>query len=207
MGSYVARHLDVDVMLMHDPDTFMIEPYRCYDTDTNQLNMMTLLNTTQGSYEGVFQSIMGIERTTPNCFVTELVPVRKSDFVALQKHLANRWPTKHWLDAIIDAVPGMPTVPPWGTGNIIKWFSEYEFLGNWAVHCGNVVYQEQRRFEYNSLEKIDQFNSQHNAICDAVPDLQWSMQMNWDTLEIPGFDQYQSRVLARIDELTSLQSW
>lgn len=198
--------LDADVMLMHDPDTFMIEPYRCYDASSDQLNMMTLMNTTQGSYEGVFRSIMGIERTTPHCFVTELVPVRRSDFVALREHLAHRWPTKHWLDAIIEAVPGMPTVPPWGTGNIIKWFSEYEFLGNWAVHRGNVVYQQQRRFEYDSLEKIAQFDQQHNAICDAVPDLRWSMQMNWDTLEIPGFDQYRSEVVARINELTSLQS-
>jgi hypothetical protein len=198
--------LEADVMLMHDPDTFMIEPYQCYNPNTDQLNMMTLLNTTQGSYEGVFQSIMGIERTTPHCFVTELVPVRKSDFVALRKHLAARWPTKHWLDAIIEAVPGMPTVPPWGTGNIIKWFSEYEFLGNWAVHCGNVAFQEQRRFDYDHLDKINQFDIGHNAVCDAVPDLRWSMQMDWDTLNIPGFDQYRAQVSARIYELENIQS-
>ena len=36
-----------DVMLMHDPDTFMIEPYRCVQDGV--LNFMALENTTQGS--------------------------------------------------------------------------------------------------------------------------------------------------------------
>jgi hypothetical protein len=94
------------------------------------------------------------------------------------------------LDAIIDAVPGMPTVPPWGTGNIIKWFSEYELLGNWAVAQGNVTYQAQHRYEYNTLDQINRFTTAHNSICDAIPDLALSMQIDWDTLEIPKFDQY-----------------
>jgi hypothetical protein len=98
------------------------------------------------------------------------------------------------LDAIIDAVPGMPTVPPWGTGNIIKWFSEYELLGNWATHRGNITMQAQRRFEYDSLHKLANFTTEHNAVCDAVPDLSLSMQINWDTLDIPGFDHYMQTI-------------
>jgi hypothetical protein len=31
---------------------------------------------------------------------------------------------------------------------------------------------------------------EHNAICDAVPDLSESMQLDWDTLEIPNFYEY-----------------
>ena len=85
----------------------------------------------------------------------------------------------------------MPTIPPWGTGNIIKWFSEYELLGNWAVLQGNVTYQEQRRFDYSTLDDIDKFDPQvHNAICDAIPDLSSSMQIDWNTLEIKNFEHY-----------------
>lgn len=185
-----------DVMLMWDPDTFMIEPYQCYDPATNTVNMMTLLNITQGSYEGVFEAITGIPRTTPHCFVTELVPVRARDFLALKSLLGQRWPSRNWLDAIIDAVPGMPTIPPWGNGNIIKWFSEYEFVGNWAVHCGNVAYHEQRRFEYDSLDKLNQLDpTQFNAVCDAVPDLSLSMQFDWETYTVADFDRYRDMVL------------
>lgn len=191
-------YLDEDVLLMQDPDTFMIEPYECYRD--GQLNMMTLMNTTQGSYEGVFESIMGIPRTTPHCFVTEFVPVRKTDWIALREHLQQRWPDKHWLDAIIEAVPGMPTVPPWGTGNIIKWFSEYEFVGNWAVYRGDVDFQPQRRYEYDTLDKLADLDpTQYNAVCDAVPDLSRSMQFDWATLTVPDFDRYMAMVKRATD--------
>jgi hypothetical protein len=196
--SYLDKIQD-DVMLMWDPDTFMVEPYRCYDPDTDTVNMMTLLNTTQGSYEGVFEAITGIPRTTPHCFVTELVPVRGRDFSALKSLLGQRWPNQHWLDAIIDAVPGMPTIPPWGNGNIIKWFSEYEFVGNWAVHCGNVAYHDQRRFEYDNLNKLTQLDpTQFNAVCDAVPDLSLSMQFDWENYTVPDFERYRDMVLSAL---------
>jgi len=188
-------YIQEEVMLMHDPDTFMIQPYRCYNN--GKLNLMSLMNTTQGSYEGVFEAITGFPRQTPHCFVTELVPVRCTDWVALRNHVWNRWPDKHWLDAIIEAVPGMPTVPPWGTGNIIKWFSEYEFVGNWAVKSGRVEYTPQLRFEYDDLEKLGQLDSKiYNAVCDAVPDLSRSMQFDWNTLTVIDFDRYRRMVEA-----------
>jgi len=70
-------------------------------------------------------------------------------------------------------------------------------LGNWAVHCESVEFTEQRRFEYDSLDKIGELDpSKYNAVCDAIPDLSLSMQMRWDTLDIPGYDQYLSTVKA-----------
>jgi hypothetical protein len=190
--------LDYDVALMQDPDTFMIEPYRV--NTQGQLNMLALMNTTQGSYNGVFKAITGYAHPSSHCFVTEFCAVRKTDFSSLKQHIQSRWPDKKWLDAIIDAVPGMPTVPPWGTGNIIKWFSEYELLGNWATLQGNVTLQPQVRFEYSEMCKINQFNDSHNAVCDAVPDLSLSLQMDWTTLDIPGFDQALQQVKQRINE-------
>lgn len=192
-------YLEHDVVLMHDADTFMIEPYRCYSN--GQLNLLSLLNTTQGSYNGVFEAVTGHAHPSPHCFVTELCAVRKQDFALLKSHLQQRWPDKKWLDAIIDAVPGMPTVPPWGSGNIIKWFSEYELLGNWAVLQGNIAYQEQRRYEYNHLDNIADFTEQHTSVCDAIPDLSLSMQMDWDTLTIPNFDQYLAAVIKNHDQI------
>lgn len=185
--------LDRDVMMIQDPDTFMIEPYQPYNN--GRLNLMSLLNTTQGSYEGVFEAITGIPRPTPHCFVTEFVPVRKTDWMSLKQCLASRWPDKHWLDAIIDAVPGMPTVPPWGNGDIIKWFAEPELLGDWAVVCGNVDFHEQRRFEYSTLENLASLDpARYNAVCDAVPDLRQSMQFDWTTLTVSNFEYYRNLV-------------
>lgn len=192
--AYLDR-LEYDVALMHDADTFMIEPYNPYAN--NQLNLLALFDTVQGSYNGVFEAITGMPHQSPHCFVTELCAVRKADFASLKQHLQQRWPNKKWLDAIIEAVPGMPTVPPWGNGNIIKWFSEYELLGNWAVTQGSVTYQPQYRYEYDTLENIAGFTTNHNSVCDAIPDLSLSMQMNWDTLEIKDFDRHLAAVKER----------
>lgn len=181
-------YLKDDIMLMHDPDTFMVKPYNPFVN--NKLNMLALMNTRQDSYNGVFQAITGLPHTSPHCFVTELCAVSKVDFECLKYHIEQRFPKKKWLDAIIEAVPGMPTVPPWGNGNIIKWFSEYELLGNWATHRGQLTLQEQCRFEYDSLHKISDLTLNFNAVCDAVPDLSRSMQINWDTLEIHNFYRY-----------------
>jgi hypothetical protein len=63
------------------------------------------------------------------------------------------------------------------------------------------VLQPQQRFEYDSLEKIADFDAGHNAVCDAVPDLSRSMQINWDTLDIPNFDHYKNIVLERLREI------
>jgi len=185
--------LEEDVILMHDCDTFMIEPYRCWDGE--QLNYLVIPDTKHGSYHGVFESITGLPEASPHCFVTELVPVLRTHWLELRKLLAQRWPDKLWLNAIIDAVPGMPTIPPWGTGEIIKWFSEYELIGNWAAHCDPINYTFQKRFEYNQLELLSTLDAREfNAVCDAVPDLSQSMQLDWDTLDIPNFEHYQHLV-------------
>lgn len=193
-------YLNDDVMLMHDPDTFLIKPYNPFVN--NQLNMLVIPNTQHGSYQGVFEAITGISQPSQDCFVTELCAVSKMDFACLVHHIQERYPKTRWLDAIINAVPGMPTVPPWGTGNIIKWFSEYELLGNWATHRGRMTTQPQTRFEYTNLNDIAKFGSEHTAVCDAVPDLSQSFQIDWNTLEIPGFYEKLSAVQQCIRSLT-----
>jgi hypothetical protein len=190
--------INADVMLMHDPDTFQIEPYSA--VQDNNLNLLAIKDTEQGSYRGVFEAITGIPHPSPHCYVTELCAVRGTDFQALKSHLQSRWPQKKWLDAIIEAVPGMPTVPPWGTGNIIKWFSEYELLGNWAVTRGSVQHQWQVRHEYDSLNNIADFTAAHSAVCDAVPDLSSSMRLT-EQGTVEDYARYTEKVKERQNEL------
>lgn len=180
-------YLDYDIMLMQDPDMIMVEPYCCWEN--NKLKFLALENKTHGSYNGVMQSVLGIPQQTPHCFVTEMVPVVKQDWIKLRETLEQRH-NRHFLDAIIDHVPGMPTVPPWGTGNLIKWFSEYEFLGNWTLTQRAVDWQWQRRFEYDSLDKMKNFTKDHNCFADAVPDLRLSLQMDWSTGKMQDLDYY-----------------
>lgn len=189
-------YLQEDIMLMHDPDTFMTKPYNPFVN--NKLNMLAIKNTRQDSYNGVFEAITGLPHQSEHCFVTELCAVYKMDFVCLRHHIEERFPKTKWLDAIINAVPGMPTVPPWGNGNIIKWFSEYELLGNWATYRNNMTVQEQNRFEYKSFNELENIPADCNAVCDAIPDMRQSLQIDWDTLEIPNFDYYLEIVKQRI---------
>ena len=196
--------LNDDIMLMHDPDTFMVKPYNPFVN--NCLNMLVLPDTQHGSYQGVFEAVTGIPQPSQDCFVTELCAVYKLDWACLKHHLEERYPRKKFLDAIIDAVPGMPTIPPWGTGNIIKWFSEYELLGNWAAHRGSATTQAQVRYEYNGLNDIANFGAEHTAVCDAVPDLSQSMKIDWDTLDIPQFDYYLNLVRDQVEAVQSQSS-
>lgn len=184
-------YLHYDVALMWDPDTFMTQPYECVDQHDG-LCLMALFDTTHGSYNGQTERILGFPRQTDHCFVTEFMPVKKSHQLALRQHLEDLH-SRPWLDAIIDHAPQMPTVPPWGTGNVIRWFSEYELLGNWAMHRESVSFYQQKRFEYACLDQLSQFDpSRYNAVCDAIPDLSQSMRFDWETMTVPGFHQYRS---------------
>jgi len=190
-------YINSDIMLMHDPDTFMIQPYNPFVN--NRLNMLVLPGVQHGSYNGVFEAITGIPQPSKDCFVTELCAVYKMDFACLKYHIEQRWPGKKWLDAIIEAVPGMPTVPPWGTGNVIKWFSEYELLGNWAVHRGNLTTQAQTRYEYDALHKINDLDANnYNAVCDAIPDLSQSLQFDWDRGCVVDFEKHLDAIKQRL---------
>jgi hypothetical protein len=169
----------------------MVEPYRCWQD--GQLNMLILPDTTHGSYDRVMPEVLGMPRQTPHCFVTELVAVMKQDWRSLKQTLEQRH-QQHFLDAIIDHVPAMPTVPPWGTGKQIKWFSEYEFLGNWAMSQHSILTQEQRRFEYDSLDKMGDFTKNYNCFADAIPDLSLSLQLDWQNKTITNFDLYLEQI-------------
>jgi hypothetical protein len=110
------------------------------------------------------QECLGFERLTPHCFISEFVPVLKQDFNDLVKFLEETH-QKKWLDAMIDSCPPEPTVPPWGNGELIRWFSEYEFIGNWIMSRRPITMEFQRRYHYDNMEKIGDFDPALSHCC------------------------------------------
>jgi hypothetical protein len=154
-----------------------------------------------GYYESI-KNGLGFERLTPHCFISENVPVLKQDFTDLVKFLEERH-QKKWLDAMIDSCPPEPTVPPWGNGELIRWFSEYEFIGNWTMSRRPITQEFQRRYHYDDMENIGDFDpAYHTAVCDAVPDLRFSLQMDWDRKEVVKFDYYMDKIRETLARLT-----
>lgn len=194
-------YLEYDLMVMNDPDCILIRDYKPFKD--GKLNYMVLENQRHswGYYETI-KNALGIERQTPHCFISEYVPVLKQDITDLRLFLEQRHQCK-WLDAIIDNCPGEATVPPWGKGELIRWVSEYEFLGNWSMSRREITTEPQHRYMYDDMSKIGNFDPDyHTAVCDAVPDLTRSVQFDWETKTIPDFDRWMDMIRQRLAEAT-----
>jgi hypothetical protein len=194
-------YLDYDLMVMNDPDCILIQDYQ--PMVNGKLNYMVLENERHswGYYETI-KNAFGFERLTPHCFISEYVPVLKEDITAMrvfleQKHQCN------WLDALISNCPGVPTVPPWGNGDLILWLSEYELIGNWAMSRREILTQPQRRYMYDDMNKIGGFDPDyHTAICDAVPDLSRSVRLDWERQEIVNFEPWMDLIRQQLSTAT-----
>jgi hypothetical protein len=178
-------YVDFDTALIHDPDTWLIKPYQCVDDNSN-LTMLVLEDTTEGSYDAVLPSVLGITRQTTHCFVTEFMPVLKSDWNVL-KHTIESRHNCNFLSGIIDHVPGIETIDE---TQELKWFSEYEFLGNWTLTQRPVNYFFQTRFGFQTVEDLRQLDTtRYNSVCDhssgRLPALGFD---NWHTGHIPNYD-------------------
>lgn len=180
-------YVDYNTALIHDPDTWMTHPYQPVDQH-GRLNMMALENVTEGSYDQVLPNVLGITRQTSHCFVTELMPVLKQDWNSLKSLLETRH-QQHFLNAIIDHVPDTPTLD--NTQNL-KWFSEYEFLGNWTMTQQPVNFMFQRRFEFQSADDLLRFDpGTYNAICDQSPGYRLTLAFDdWNTGHIPNYNNF-----------------
>lgn len=190
-------YLEYDLMVMHDCDCILIQDYE--PLKDGKLNYMVLENERHswGYYETI-KNALGFERKTPHCFISEYVPVLKEDMTALVDFLEHTH-KKKWLDAIIDNCPPEPTVPPWGNGELIRWFSEYEFIGNWVMSRREITTEPQRRYHYDDMEKIGDFDpNYHTAVCDAVPDLSRSVQFDWDKKEVVNYNYYMDKIHERL---------
>lgn len=157
--------LDHDVLFLHDADTFCTQPYQYQVDGKLQLWHLPNISHAPGYYEG-FRAITGLERQTPHCFVCDMMPVFKADWISL-KTLVEQRHCMHFLNAMIEYTP-------WDYIANVKWFSEYELLGNWALaQSSNVELVEQRRFEFKKLEQVthNDFPVNFNVISDKNPQM------------------------------------
>ncbi len=159
-------HLDFDLLLLHDADTFCTQPYEYERNGKLQLFHLPNISHAPGYYEG-FRAFTGIERVTPHCFVCDIMPVYKSDWNNL-KNLVEQRHSRHFLDAMIEYTP-------WDYIANVKWFSEYETLGNWALASRPDQFEliEQKRFEFKKLEQVTHhdFPRDFNVISDKNPQM------------------------------------
>lgn len=180
-----VEYCDADVTLIQDPDTFCIKPYRCL-SNNNVPTLFILPNETHSpGYYRVLDSL-GIKRQTPHSFVSEFMPVFKEDWLKAREQLQvlnNCDP----FDAILNSIPFEPLIDdPAHRG--VKWFSEYEFIGNWIMTQREVAMSEQKRFQYKTLEELDKLSLDYNCVCDAIPNLNNSIQFDWETKTVIDFD-------------------
>lgn len=177
-------YIDADIVLIQDPDTFSITPYRCLTND-GKLKFFILPNETHSSgYYKVLENSLGIQRQTPHCFVTEFMPTFKEDWLKL-KHTLETRNNCDAFDAIINNVP---------LENNLRWFSEYEYLGNWTMTQRPIELLEQRRFQYKTLEQLGELTGDYNCVCDAIPKLEDSLQFELYTRTVVDFDLHFNKV-------------
>jgi hypothetical protein len=146
-----------DLLFLHDPDTFMIRRY-CY-WQHGKCNILAVKDTNESEgYYQVLEQAVGISRQTTHCFVTELHPHLKRDWQALKSRLEQRW-NQDFHTALIGKTPF--------DNHDLKWFSEYELLGNWSLYRGSATVEFQHRFEFRQIEELEQgFGPGFDCVCD-----------------------------------------
>jgi hypothetical protein len=157
--------LSHDIVFLQDADTFCTQRYDIVVDGRLQLWHLPNVSHAPGYYEG-FRNITGLERQTPHCFVCDMMPVFNNDWINLRELVEQRFDT-HWLDSIIDNTP-------WDYVANVKWVSEYELLGNWALAQNSKVdLVVQNRFEFKNLEQIvyRDFPVGFNVISDKNPQM------------------------------------
>jgi len=92
----------------------------------------------------------------------------------------------HFLDAIIDNVPGTETLDG---SQSLKWFSEYEFLGSWILTQRPVNWLFQQRFGIESVEDLCRLDpTKYTSICDHSSGQNPALGFNdWHTGNIPNY--------------------
>lgn len=181
-------YIDYKIALIHDPDTWLIHPYQCY-SNSKVHKMLVLEHTSESSYDNMLPQILNINRQTEHCFVTELMPIDRLDFVNMQNKIESIH-NEHYLTSIIENSPMVTTLDG---SQQIKWFSEYELLGNWTLTQRQPVdYMFQTRFEFDSIEQLSNLDiNKYNSICDQSSGNNLAIRFeddNWTKGNIANYD-------------------
>ena len=129
--------LNSNEFLIQDCDVFPIRPYCLFEKNIPNLRVEQVLNDQQpirlqqAIYETHVNKITGLSRPGNLTFVSEIMPITKSIWLACKETIQNRLGVR-WQEAIPDINDFDDT----------KWFSEYEMLGFYMLHnIPNITYE------------------------------------------------------------------
>lgn len=183
-------YFNYETILIQDPDTFAIRPYRCFDGLIPNFFVLPNITHSNGYYWAIEKGL-GIKRQTKDCFISEFMPFLKEDWFNMRDLLETKH-NKHFLDAIIDNCQKE-------SGTNLIWFSEYEYLANYVMTQRPIKTTVQKRFEIRKLDDIKKLNSQeYNCYVDACPRLDDSIIYDFDTQTVVNFDQIYRDIISRI---------
>lgn len=183
-------YFDYETILIQDPDTFAIQPYKCFTENKPNFFILPRVTHSNGYYWAIEKGL-GIKRQTKDCFVSEFMPFLKQDWHTMRSLLETRH-NKNFLDAIIDNCQRE-------SGTNLIWFSEYEYLANYVLTQRAVDTTVQKRFEIRNLSDIENINSQdYNCYVDACPRLEDSIRFEFTTNTVVDFDQIYNNIASRI---------
>lgn len=174
IGQQLIKFLSLDLVdyqdcvLIQDCDTFNVQPYTWITNNCPQLYVRENTDHSVGYYEYV-KKFTGQERQVPHCFVSEFMPVLKTDWIELKNQIESIY-QQSWLTAmhgqfVVDSAKHRnpnPLLPP-------IWFSEYELLGNWAVYKNpkiNLVPQKRFDLTHYNKNKITTLTD-FNCVCNS----------------------------------------
>jgi hypothetical protein len=115
-----------DKILIQDCDTFLLKPYQYFDQDL-PVPLILPDETHSTEYYQYIEKFLGIPRQTTGSYVTEFLPILKSDWISLRAQIEQRY-NMHWLNAMLDQFR-----QDLMDGKSL-WFAEYEMLGNWMQY-------------------------------------------------------------------------
>ena len=122
---------DADRILIQDCDTFAIKPVNFFREDLPVCLVAPSLGSGVGGYNEYYRKITGLNPGVDSCFVSEFMPVLKTDWITLRTRIENIHQC-HWLEALHKEFAK-------DMSNQV-WFSEYQLLGLWAVQQLSLIH-------------------------------------------------------------------
>ena len=147
-------------ILLQDADTFAIKPYH-YFKENETVTFVLQGETHSPEYYEYITKFLGIPRQNLDSFVTEFLPIKKSDWVSLRTQL-EQIHHKGWMQSMIDQFSKDYQV----TKSL--WFAEFEMLGNWFMYKHpDMRTQFQLRYSLND-RSLGEYRK-HGIIKQAMP--------------------------------------
>jgi hypothetical protein len=109
-------------ILIQDSDIWLTKPYCCFNNN-NPVPFVIPDTAHSPEYYDFVLKFTGSVRQTTDCFVTDFMPLRKTDWLSLKTQIEYMYQAP-WLSAMIGVMQQT-------AGNLM--FSEYELLGNWML--------------------------------------------------------------------------